>query len=225
MLKRCGILFKASSAVKAVGFQAPPKSLSRIKVEVADDLLRDFKPRASDAPELLEPFVTPNKPFEKSKAASSVQLFFSSFLVGGAAVAGIFFLLSDAVAQEHERECFYADGIQESNTRHAAVLENFVAPSSYQYLLEKMAQGESQNDIESNVGKDNENVLHNEILFRGKLWWNRQLSLIDEALSKVVAQRQLRLEENSIRCALQVRGYELIRLEKGIETIKKERKE
>lgn len=214
MLKRCGRVFKASSAIKAVGYQAPTKSLNRIKVEVADSLLKDFKPHASSEQEILEPFATQNKLFERSKAVSSVQLFISSFLVGGAAVASIFFLLSDAVAEEHEKECFYADGIQESNTRHVAVLENFVAPSSYQYLLEKIKHRESQNDTDRNFGKDKENVLHNEILFRVKVWWNRQLSLIDVALSKMVAQRQLRLEENSIRCALEVRGYELIRLEK-----------
>lgn len=215
MLRRCGRILKTSTALERVVHQTSPNSLNRIKVEVADNVLKDFKRSATDAPDLLEVYEAPQTSFfsEKRGAVTSFQLFTTSFLIGGATIAGISLILNNAIEEEYEQECLYADGIKESNERHAAVLEGFVAPSSYKYLVEKMNHRESQRS-NANPEKQKKNVFHNEVLFRAKVWWNRQLTLIDSVLSNIWAWRRLRLEEDSIRSALTLQGYELVRLKK-----------
>lgn len=216
MLRRCRGILKISTAIETVTPQPSPNTLNRIRVEVAGTALKDFKTSASDAPELLEPFTAPRKGRfrEKEGAMTSLQLFVRFFLVGGATIGGISILLNNAIEEEYEKECLYADLIKDSNDRHAAVLKDFIAPSSYQYLVEKMKNRESQEEYTS-TEEVKKNVLHNEVLFRMKVWWNWQLSLIDRVLTKMYVWHRLRLEEDTIRSAVEVQGYELVRLKKA----------
>lgn len=211
MLRRGFRVLSASNVVKTVetGLQNAPSSegstisTRRIKIEVANEILKDFRPSASAAPQLLEAYVEP-KPFISQK---NFQLFAVSFLVGGATVCAVYLLLSSSIAEDLEREYLYADGIRESNERHATLLKEFVAPSSYKYLQDKMERRQAENRDQE---MERVSVLHSEVLYRVKIWWNRQLTLIDSVFTRMWERRRIRSEFETIRAAVALRGFDVV---------------
>lgn len=191
----------------AVGNVVPTR---RIKIKVDSDAVKNFKASASQAPELLESYVKPT-PFVSQR---NFQLFTVSFVVGSVTICGLYFLVSKSLADDYEREQLYADGIRVSNDRHEALLKEFVAPSSYRYLQDKMERRQAET-LEEEMVKVS--MLHSEILYRAKVWWNRQLTIIDSVLTRMWDRMRHQSEFDAIRGALAVRGYDLVAL-KEVET-------
>eukprot|EP00796_Vickermania_ingenoplastis_P006148 gene6148-4427_t len=192
----------ATSAMRRSEKRCWIDAFNPLRITIVSHLHTDFKPSASSAPHLLESYVEP-KPFVSQK---NLQIFTVFFLVGGATVCAVYFLLSSSIAEDLGREYTHADGIRESNERHAALLEEFAVHTSYKHLHEKM---ERRNAEAREQQLTRVSVLHSEVLYRAKMWWNRQLTLIDSVVTLLWERRKLQSEYETIRSALSLKGYDL----------------
>lgn len=213
MLRRGYALLLAQNSLKTVEKSVSTNpAVRRVKIEVATDVVKNFKPSATVAPNLLEIYSGKKTVFgtPKSSFAASVQLFAASCAVGSAVIFFIYYIVGGSIADDIEREYIYADGIRDSNERHEVLLKEFVAPSSYKYLQEKMIRKQEERREHDVVQAS---VLHSEVVYRMKIWWNRQLTLLDSVLSRFLLRQKARSEASTIASAVAVRGYLLVKLE------------
>lgn len=203
---RCSLRSLAlANAISPVSEKSVQKSTSRIKVEIAEEVVKNFTPSGSTAPELLSLYVEPKPFFSRKK----LQLFAASALVGAVTVSVLYFLVSKSIADDLDREYTYAEVIRDSNERHSVLQKEFVAPSSYLYLKDKMERHRKES---LDRQKETVSILHSEIIYRAKMWWNRQLVYIDSAVSQMYEMRKSKGELELIRAAVGLRGFDLVRV-------------
>ncbi|RNF14575.1 hypothetical protein TcG_07529 [Trypanosoma cruzi] len=211
------------SSVALVALVTRAKSSSgALKGEVVggteSEQLSAYVPSSSEAPELLQPYVEPI-PFV---SARRLQVFFASMGIGATTICVVYYLLSKSMSNNHEEEQRYLQRVVESN--RLAMMEpqilvpEFTAPSSFNELKEKMQQHERE--LERKQAQINRNtiLLHKEVVFRLKVWWNASLTHIQEAfdrLGTVIQRRKERAAEAHIKRILEEEGYDLVKLRSG----------
>lgn len=177
-----------------------------------------YVPSSSEAPELLRPYVTPT-PFVSAKR---LQVFLASFGVGATTIGGVYYFLSRSMSNSHEEELRYVQRVMESNRLamkdQKCIIPEFTAPSSFAELKAKMRQHEF--DMEKQLQQMNRDtvMLHREVLFRLKVWWNACLTQLQEScdqLGVMIQRRKRRAAEANIKHILDDEGYELVRLRNG----------
>lgn len=202
-----------SSALKVEG--ATPTH--RVKVEIAKPPPADFVPPASEAPELLQAYVEP-KPFISPRRA---QLFAVSTAVGVTTTALLYFLLSKNISGNAEDEQALVDSVAAKNRlaaeKRQQLFPEFAAPSSYEQLQAKMAQRDREMARQEEQVCSATSTLNTEILFRLKMWWNRCLTNIQDAVDRVATaleqRRQSQVQAN-IEATLRYGGYSLVDLKR-----------
>ncbi|EAN76980.1 uncharacterized protein TEOVI_000798200 [Trypanosoma equiperdum] len=199
--------------VKSDGAHAPSTERTGERVAV-------YTPTASEAPELLLPYVEP-KPFVSTKR---LKAFVASMFVGATTIGTAYYLLSKSISTSLEdgNKNLYLQRIIESNRvalqPRPNIVPEFTAPSSFAELQKKMQQHELELDRKRARILDETVMLHAEAGFRMKLWWNTCLAHIQEAGDKLAFLLQERRERAAlahIRESLDEKGYELVKLRCG----------
>lgn len=218
MMRRSALVFSAGaakageSALSSVVAEAP----SKMKVEIAAPPPSNFMPPASEAPELLKVYVEP-KPFVSPRR---VQLFAVSTAVGATAVALVYFLLIQSISLNAEEEHAQVESVAGKN-RHAAeerqkLFQDFAAPSSYDQLQAKMAMRDREMArLEEHV-YNSTSMLNTEVIYHVKMWWNRSLANIQDAVDRAaIAQQQWQGNQikANIKATLAYRSYKVVDLE------------
>ncbi|KAH9601530.1 hypothetical protein LSM04_003411 [Trypanosoma melophagium] len=180
--------------------------------------LSAYTPTASEAPELLQPYVEPT-PFVSAKR---LQVFLASLGVGVATICSAYYLVSKSMSKNQEKEHFQVQSIVESNRLAMmdpkSLIPDFTAPSSFNELKEKMRQHERELERQQAEINRNTIMLHAEAVFRMKVWWNKCLTHLQEAFDEFGVAMQKRKERASvayIKEIIDAEGYELVNLRNG----------
>ncbi|RNF19250.1 uncharacterized protein Tco025E_04204 [Trypanosoma conorhini] len=215
------MLRRSSGYLVALAARAKPPS-SVVANEAGDatgpEQLSRYVPTSSEAPELLQPYVEPT-PFV---SARRLQVFLASMGIGATTVWVVYYLLSKSMSNSHEEEERYVQRVVESNRLAMAdpesLIPDFTAPSSFNELKEKIQQ--HQRELERQQAQINRDtiMLHKEVVFRMKVWWNASLTNIQEAFDRLgdaIQSRKERVAESHIKSLLEEAGYDLVKLRSG----------
>lgn len=198
----------------ATDLSTPSKRRRKHKVTI-DHVPEDFVPSASEAPELLTSYVQP-KPFVSPRR---LQVFTVSMGVGMVAVGMVYFLVSRSIGDSIEQEQLGIDSVAANNARAVAELRrsviSFKAPSTYEELQQKVKQRDEEVERQEREVVGSTSVLYTETVFRLKMWWNRCLGRIQDAVDQFCvahAQRQEHMARASVEATIRQHGYELVSL-------------
>nr|CCC92980.1 conserved hypothetical protein [Trypanosoma congolense IL3000] len=189
-------------------------------VDKSTERMAVFTSTASEAPELLLPYVEPT-PFVSAKR---YKAFVASMFVGATAMGTVYYMLSESISGslEEGNKNLYLHRVAESNKiallSQTSVVPEFAAPSSFAELAEKMRQHERELELKQAKINDGAVMLHAEVGFRMKLWWNTCLTHIQEAadnLARILERRRERIALENVRDKLEAKGYELVRIRGG----------
>ncbi|ORC92007.1 uncharacterized protein TM35_000042210 [Trypanosoma theileri] len=180
--------------------------------------LSTYVPTASEAPELLQPYVEPT-PFVSAKR---LQVFCASLGVGLATICSAYYLVSKSMSINQEEEHLHVQSIVESNRLAMmdpkSLIPDFTAPSSFNELKEKMRQHERELERQQAEINRNTVMLHTEAVFRMKVWWNKCLTHLQEAFDEfgvAIQKRKERAAVANIKDVIDAEGYELVNLRNG----------
>lgn len=190
---------------------------SQLGVEIAEPPPANFLPPAKEAPELLQAYVEP-KPFVSPRR---LQLFTVSMAVGALTVGGLYFLLSKTISASVEEEQHEVDRVAERNRLAAMerqkLLPAFTAPTSYEQLHEKMMQHQREIARQETLVATSTSMLHTEVIYHVKKFWNRCLTHIQDAVEHSSAVAESRREaklKRSIEASLSYNGFRVNSLER-----------
>ncbi|KAG8348271.1 hypothetical protein ERJ75_001739900 [Trypanosoma vivax] len=184
------------------------------------DELPPYTPSASEAPELLLPYEEP-KPFVSAKR---LRVFLSSMFVGATTVGGSYYLFSKSAGKflYNGENGVCLQRITESNRLALQGAQNivpeFTAPSHFEELQEKIRLHERELRKQREQVAQESVMLHNEIEFRLKMWWNMSLTHLQEAaesLSRLLERQRERTTLAHVKRELDARGYEVLKLRSG----------
>ncbi|RNF11487.1 hypothetical protein TraAM80_00933 [Trypanosoma rangeli] len=215
------MLKRSSGVLLALAVRAK-SSLSAVEKEgggtTESEQLSRYVPSSSEAPELLQPYVEPT-PFV---SARRLQVFLASMGIGATTVWVVYYLLSKSMSNAHEEEELCVQRVVESNRLAMmdpqSLIPDFTAPSSFNELKEKMRQ--HQRELERQQAEiDRDTImLHREVVFRMKVWWNASLTHVQEACDHfgvALQRRRERIAEIHIKRLLEEEGYQFVKLRSG----------
>ncbi|KEG10450.1 hypothetical protein DQ04_03701060 [Trypanosoma grayi] len=223
MMRRSGVFLTALAMDVKSSF---PTSSTATKSEqektvneaAVTEELSAYTPSASEAPELLQPYVEP-KPFVSAKR---LQVFLASMGIGATTICVVYYLLSKSMSGNLEEEQRYVQRVVESNRLAMldpqSLIPDFNAPSSFSELKEKMRQHEREIERKQKEVSRSTIMLHTEAVFRVKLWWNACLTHLQDAfdgLGSTIQKRKERAAIAHIKGVLDEEGYELVKLRNG----------
>lgn len=175
----------------------------------------DAVPTPSEAPHLLENSGNERKPFVTVK---QMKAFTASLVVGAASMGAVYSLLSKQMCDRHADESLLVGRIARSSLsseelNHKAhqdatevrkkFVGQFVAPSSFAELTAK-ANDYSSQKLKPQQCEKGSAMLHDEVSFRAKTFWNECITNVQVALDQFEAQYRERRRANAVE-ALQAR--------------------
>ncbi|EPY22248.1 hypothetical protein STCU_02523 [Strigomonas culicis] len=185
------------------------------RVKLAYPEVDKYVPPASERPELLQVYVEPT-PFINARR---LQLFTISMGIGMTAVSVVYLILSKTISDNLEDQQQELDTLSEKNraalVERKKMLDDFSAPSSYEELKLIVEQHDRELERNEKVIAESTSVLHTEVIYRLKMWWNRSLMNIQAATTQFYRQKEARLDkitEENIKSVIQSSGYDLLSL-------------
>ncbi|CCW61363.1 unnamed protein product [Phytomonas sp. EM1] len=148
-----------------------------------------------------------------------IRSFLTFMAVGAAVVGGLYFLLSIHIRHEVEEEQLAMEELRERS--RLALLEreklfpDFTAPNTYEEMQRLMQQQERELAAQEAEMISSACMLHSEVIFRLKTWWNRSLAHIQDAVDlffTTLEQRRSSGLKGKIETTLRQNSYELVEL-------------